>query len=169
MAHDKLLPDHIFLAYNNPLRIIQPDALQSAKPGRSDTDNQHSILLANLRNLSSPIPRGKYISDKQSLLIAHIIWNTGQPIIGKRHTNKLCLSTVNPTTECPTTIRIYAIVDPPMTAEETLAAERLHIHRNTVARLHRLDRLTNRLHDTDHLMPDSNSRHSSRHATMLDM
>ena len=74
-----------------------------------------------------------------------------------------------PSAQCPTAVGIGAVVDEALLAEEALAAEGFHIHRNSVTGLYVRDRRADFFHDTDHLMTDRDSFYRPRHAAVLNM
>ena len=158
-----------FLAHDDMLRLFQYHAEQRADSRRSCADNQHRVVGLNLRNPSRPKSRRQHIAYEQRLLVAHAVGDAVKALIGIRHTNILRLPAIYATTERPAAIRVGAVVHKAVFAEETLAAEGLHIDRHAVARLDAADLGANLLNDANHLVANGNAGHGTRHTTVLDM
>ena len=62
-----------------------------------------------------------------------------------------------------------AVVHVAMLAVEAFAAEGLHVHGHSVARFYMGHLLSHFLHYAHHLVANGNSRHGTRHGTVLDM
>ena len=131
--------------------------------------DENRIVLCDFGDLRRPITRGENITNEQSLSVGHGIGNLVQPLIRERHANVLCLTAVNAATERPTTVLVGAVVDKSFLAEEALAAEGFHVDSDSVAGLYVRDSRADFFHNANHLVPDRDSFHRSRHAAVLDV
>ena len=169
MPADKRRPPGRLLAHDDALRLMQQYAGQRAESRGTGSDNQHRVVGLDFGNTRRPISRGENIAHEQSLLIAHPIGNTVESAVGRRHTHILGLTTVDAAAECPTAVGVGAIIYIASPAEKTFAAEGLHVHGDTVARLDGTHLGTHLLDDSDHLMADDNTWHGTRHTAVLDV
>ena len=89
--------------------------------------------------------------------------------IGHSHEALQANRYLDATAKCPAAIGVGAVVHKAVFAEETLAAEGLHIDRNAVARLDISDLGADLLNHANHLVANGNAGHSTRHTAVLDM
>ena len=151
------------------LRLLQHHAEQRANSRRSRADNQHRVIGLNLRNSGRPKSRCQHIAHEQRLLITHAVGDAVEALIGIRHTHILRLPAIDATAERPAAIGVGAVVHKAVFAEETFAAEGLHIDSHTVARLDIADFGADLLNNANHLVANSYAGHSTRRASVLDM
>jgi hypothetical protein len=90
-------------------------------------------------------------------------------LIGKRYTHIFGLSTIDSTSQRPTTIWVGTIVYKTILAEETLSAKGLYIDGYSITRLYTSDLLSHFFHHTYHFVAYGNTRNGTRHASVLDM
>ena len=86
------------LTDNDMLRILQYRAEQCTNSGRPCTDDEDSIFLRDFRDASGPKACGKYVSDKQRLLVTDRIGNMVQALIGIGYSDIFRLPSVDTAT-----------------------------------------------------------------------
>ncbi len=169
MGPDKFQPAGVFVTDQDGFGTIQPHALQRTDAGGASTQNEHGILRPNLRDFSGPIAGGQHVSHQQCLEIGDGIRNFIEPLVGIGHSDILRLSPVNPTAQGPTAVRVRAVIDPAMPAEEAVPTEGLHIHRHPVAGSDVGDGGAYLLHYPHHLVAHRDAGHRPGDRAVLDV
>ena len=154
---------------NDALRTFQQHAKQGADARRPGPDDEHRILLTDLRDAGGPETRGQHVAHEQSLFVAHGIGDAAESLIGIGNADILRLPAVDAAAQGPTAIRIGAVVHISVPAEETFAAKGLDVDRDTVAGPDRGDIRPDLLHDADHFVADGDARHGAGNAAVLDV
>ena len=159
----------VFFADDDPLGISKHDAQQSADACGACADDEDGVLLGDFGNSGGPEAGGQQIAHEECLLVSDRVGNLVQSLIRIGHPDKLSLSAVDAAPQCPPTVGIGAIVHKAVLAEETLAAESLHIHRHSVTGLHGGVSAAHRFHHAHHLMAYRDAGNCPGHRAMLDM
>lgn len=96
--------------------------------------------------------------------MAHVVGNRSQTVVGIRHTDIFRLAAVDAAAQHPAARDAVVHIAP--LAIETLAAERLDIHSDPIARLDLGDFRTYGLNDANQFMPYGNPDLRLRHSPM---
>ena len=156
-----------FLAHDDASRALQHDAQQGADARRSGSDDEHSVVRINLRYARSPVSCGEDVAREESLFVAYAVGYAVESLSGMRHTDILSLSSVDAATESPASVGVLAVVHVALTAEETFAAEGLHIHCHSVARSDVRHLRACLFHYAHHLMTYGDARYGARNTAVL--
>ena len=165
----EICPVGVLFADYNPFWLFKHRAEQGAYSGRSGSDDENCVIFVYLRYFGGPIACGKNVSDKNRLLVAYGIRNDAQSPVGMRDSHIFGLSAVYPASEGPSSVRVGAVVDISVPAEEAFPAECLDIDGNPVSGLDFLHISSGLLHCSDHLMSDGYAGDGPRHAPVLDV
>ena len=169
MTADKVQPLGVRVTDNNLFRFFQPHTLQRAQPGRPCSQNQHGVFRPDLRDFRRPVSGRQQVADKQRLPVGHSVGNPVQSLVGMGDPDIFRLTAVNPAAECPTAVRVGAVVDPSVFAEETFSAEGFNVDGDPVTRPDGGDFWSDLLDDADHLMTDGDARDGAGDRAVLDM
>ena len=101
--------------------------------------------------------------------ITTTIRDDGETLIRIRNPDIFCLTAVNSTPQCPAAVGIGAVVDISVLAEETCAAEGLHVDRHPVTRFYCGNFRADRFHNANHFVTDRNARDGSWNCAVLNM
>ena len=156
-------------AYNDTLRMLQTSTKQGTDARRTCAYDKYRIFWLYFRNARRPKARSQNVAHEQGLLIGYSFRNTIQPLIGMGHTDIFSLSSIDATTQCPSSIRVFTIVHIAMLAKKAFATEGFDINRHPIARLNAMHIRPYLLDYSYHLVPDGNAWHGTRHTSMFDM
>ena len=149
--------------------MLQPHAEQRADARGPGPEDEHRILLRDLRDACGPEPRGEDVAHEQRLRVAHRRGDAAEPLVGVRYPHVGRLPAVDAAPQGPSAVRIRAVIDVSAAAEEAFAAEGLDVDRHAVADPHGAHCLPYLLDDADHLVPDGDARHGAGHASVADV
>ena len=166
---DKVQPLLVQIADNDPPGVLELDALEGAQAGGACAQNQHRVPGLNFRDLGGPIAGGQHIPHQQRLEIGDPVGYLVQSLVGMGYPDIFRLAPVDATAQGPAPVRVGAVIDPAVLAEEAVAAEGFHIHRHPVTGPDRGDGPAHLVHDAHHLMAHGDPGHRPGHRAVLDV
>ena len=169
MPADKVQPDGVGIAHDDLLGRFQPHALKGADTSGPRAKNQHGVSRRDSGDIRSPVACGQHIPHQEGLQVGDAVGNPAQALIGIGDPDILRLSAVDAAAQRPAAVRVGAVVDPAMPAEEACSTEGLHIHRHPVPGLNGGDSGAHLLHDAHHFMAHRDAGDGPGHRAVLDV
>lgn len=148
---------------------FQHDAEKGADARGACADDEDGVILGDFGDSGGPEAGGQHIAHEKRLLIGDRVGDLVQALIRIGYPYELSLSTVDTASQRPAAVGVGAVIHEAVLAEETLAAEGLHIHRHPVAGLHCGHSAAHRFHHTHHLMAHGDTGNRPGHRAMLDV
>ena len=136
MAVHKVQAALVHVADDNPFGILQAHTLEGAQSRGACPDEEDSVLGVDFRNLCCPVPSGQHIPHQQCLEVGDPVGDPVKTLVGIGHPYILGLAAVDAAAQGPAPVGVGTVVHPAVLAEETVAAEGLHIHRHPVTGLY---------------------------------
>ena len=135
-------------------RMIKTAAKHGAKSCGTGPDDSHRVFRPDVTDPGAPETGGKDISGKDGLFIGYAIRDTVQPVHGIGNPDIRGLAAVDAASQCPSAVRIGAVIDKAPLTEKAFAAEGFHIDRHPVTHRKTMD-LPSQCGDfSHHLMAD---------------
>ena len=147
--------------------VRKPRAHHGGEADRPRADDGDRRALFDLGEARAPPSGGEDVTQEQGVLVGDGVGDARERVVREGDAHELRLASVDAAAELPASL--LAVVDPTALAEETRAAERLAVHRHTVAGLEAGDVGADLLDHAHELVPQHRVGHRARHRAAHDM